>query len=59
MNELQAARTMIATLLESGRIHDPAEILFLKQRMRELAAREARPRAPSGFRQSWAKGGSQ
>ncbi len=51
MDELQAARTMIATLLESGRIHDPAEILFLRQRMRELAAREARPRAPSGFRQ--------
>ena len=41
MNELQAARTMIATLLESGRIHDPAEILFLRQRLRELAAREA------------------
>jgi hypothetical protein len=41
MNELQAARTMIATLLESGRIHDPAEILFLRQRLRELAARDA------------------
>jgi hypothetical protein len=41
MNELLAARTMILGLLESGRIHDPAEILFLRQRMRELAAREA------------------
>jgi hypothetical protein len=40
MNELQAARTMILGLLESGRIHDPAEILFLRQRLRELAARE-------------------
>jgi hypothetical protein len=41
MNELQAARTMISSLLESGRIHDPAEIVFLRGRLRELAAREA------------------
>jgi hypothetical protein len=44
MNELEAARTMIASLLESGRIRDPAEILFLKQRLQELAARQARNR---------------
>ena len=42
MNELEAARTMIVSLLESGRIHDPAEILFLKARLQELAARQAR-----------------
>ncbi len=41
MNELQAARIMIQGLLESGRIHDPAEILFLRQRLSELAQREA------------------
>jgi hypothetical protein len=40
MNELQAARTMISSLLESGRIHDPAEIVFLRGRLRELAARD-------------------
>jgi hypothetical protein len=42
MNELQAARTMIQSLLETGRIHDPAEILFLRERLAQLAAREAR-----------------
>lgn len=42
MNELEAARTMILSLLESGRIHDPAEIRFLRQRLHELAARQAR-----------------
>jgi hypothetical protein len=47
MNELQAARTMILSLLESGRIHDPAEILFLRQRLLELAAREARAASES------------
>jgi hypothetical protein len=44
MNELDAARTMIVSLLESGRIHDPAEIRFLKERLQELAARQARRR---------------
>jgi hypothetical protein len=44
MNELDAARTMIVSLLESGRIHDPAEIRFLKERLLELAARQARRR---------------
>ena len=44
MNELDAARTMIVSLLESGRIHDPAEIRFLRERLQELAARQARRR---------------
>jgi len=44
MNELDAARTMIVSLLESGRIHDPAEIRFLKERLLEFAARQARRR---------------
>jgi hypothetical protein len=44
MNELDAARTMIVSLLESGRIHDPAEIRFLKERLDELAARQGRRR---------------
>jgi hypothetical protein len=44
MNELEAARTMIVSLLESGRIHDPAEIRFLKERLQELARRESRRR---------------
>lgn len=44
MNELEAARTMIVSLLESGRIHDPAEIRFLKERLAQLAARQAAPR---------------
>ncbi|HEY7237726.1 MAG TPA: hypothetical protein VH600_01040 [Burkholderiales bacterium] len=44
MNELEAARTMIIGLLESGRIQDPAEIRFLKERLQELAARQARRR---------------
>lgn len=39
MNELEAARIMIAGLLESGRIQDPAELRFLKQRLEELEAR--------------------
>jgi hypothetical protein len=41
MNELEAARIMIAGLLASGTLHDPAEIRFLKQRLDELEARLA------------------
>ena len=41
MNELEAARIMIAGLLASGTLHDPAEIHFLKQRLDELEARLA------------------
>jgi len=39
MNELEAARIMLGWLLLSGRITDPAEAAFLKQRLEELAAR--------------------
>ena len=41
MNELEAARIMIAGLLASGTLHDPAEIRFLKERLDELEARLA------------------
>jgi hypothetical protein len=41
MNELDAARIMIASWLESGQIDDPAEMRFLKQRLDELEARMA------------------
>jgi hypothetical protein len=39
MNELEAARIMIASLLQSGTIQDPAELRFLQQRLEELEAR--------------------
>jgi len=39
MNELEAARIMIASLLQSGTIQDPAELRFLAQRLEELEAR--------------------
>jgi hypothetical protein len=39
MNELEAAKIMIGGLLESGVIHDPAELRFLKQRLEELEKR--------------------
>jgi len=42
MNELEAAKIMIAGLLETGAISDPAELRFLKQRLDELEARAAR-----------------
>jgi hypothetical protein len=44
MNELQAARIMIAGLLQSGRIRDPAELRFLRQRLEELEARLSKGR---------------
>jgi hypothetical protein len=44
MNELEAARIMIAGLLQSGRIHDPAELRFLQQRLGELEARLSKHR---------------
>ena len=43
MNELEAARIMIAGLLRSGRISDPAEMRFLQQRLEELE-RLSKPR---------------
>ena len=41
MNELEAAKIMIAGLLASGRLADPAEIRFLKGRLEELEKRIA------------------
>jgi hypothetical protein len=39
MNELEAARILIGTLLQSGALQDPAELRFLKQRLEELERR--------------------
>lgn len=39
MNELEAARIVIGGLLQSGRLEDPAEQAFLKQRLEALEAR--------------------
>lgn len=41
LNELDAARILIGSLLESGALHDPAEVRFLKQRLEELERRPA------------------
>lgn len=41
LNELDAARILIASLLESGTLDDPAELRFLKQRLEELERRLA------------------
>jgi hypothetical protein len=42
MNELEAAKIMIAGLLETGAVSDPAELRFLKQRLDELEARASK-----------------
>jgi hypothetical protein len=42
MNELEAAKIMIGGLLLSGRISDPAELRFLKERLEELERRLGR-----------------
>jgi hypothetical protein len=39
MNELEAAKIMLGGLLESGTLHDPGELRFLRQRLKELEAR--------------------
>lgn len=39
MDELEAARIMLGGLLASGRVTDPAELSFLKQRLQELEGR--------------------
>ena len=39
MNELEAARIMLGGLLASGKITDPSEAAFLKQRLKELSGR--------------------
>jgi hypothetical protein len=44
MDELEAARIMLGGLLASGKIRDPVEARFLKERLDELEARSARPR---------------
>jgi len=41
MNELEAARILLGGLLESGAIHDPAEVRFLRLRLEELERRLA------------------
>jgi hypothetical protein len=41
LNELEAARILIGSLLESGALHDPAEMRFLKLRLEELERRLA------------------
>jgi hypothetical protein len=42
MNELEAAKILLGGLLASGKIRDPAEARFLKQRLDELEARSRR-----------------
>jgi hypothetical protein len=39
LNELEAAKVVLGGLLASGKIRDPAELRFLKQRLEELEAR--------------------
>lgn len=42
LNELDAARILIGSLLQSGSLDDPAELRFLKQRLEELEQRAAK-----------------
>jgi hypothetical protein len=39
MNELEAARILLGTLLQRGDIHDPNELRFLQRRLEELEKR--------------------
>ncbi|HYD56475.1 MAG TPA: hypothetical protein VEB41_06180 [Burkholderiales bacterium] len=41
MNELEAARILLGGLLESGKVRDPGEARFLKERLDELERRSA------------------
>jgi hypothetical protein len=50
MNELEAAKIMLGGLLASGRITDPAEAKFLKERLEELEARIQREQGRPGSR---------
>jgi hypothetical protein len=43
MNELEAAKIMLGGLLASGKVRDPEEARFLKERLDELEARLKRP----------------
>jgi hypothetical protein len=45
LNELEAARIMLGGLLESGTVRDPDEARFLRQHLKELEARGAKPPA--------------
>ena len=47
MNELEAARIMLGGLLEGGRITDPAEARFLKERLDQLETRIRETRSPA------------
>jgi hypothetical protein len=51
MSELDAAISLIASLLKSGHIQDPAEIRFLSERLKDLADRQARAKQPTNSRQ--------
>jgi len=42
MNELEAARIMLGGLLQSGAVHDPAELRFLKEHLEQLEQRIGR-----------------
>jgi hypothetical protein len=42
MNELEAAKIMIGSLLQSGALTDPAELRFLKERLEALEAKRGR-----------------
>ena len=39
MDELQAARLLLGGILSQGKVHDPAELRFLEQRLTEIASR--------------------
>ncbi|MDH5578473.1 MAG: hypothetical protein OEZ09_08425, partial [Betaproteobacteria bacterium] len=41
MNELEAAKIMLGGMLASGRLEDPGERRFLKERLEELERRVA------------------
>ena len=41
MDELETARIMIGGLLQNGLIHDPVEIRFLDQRLKQIEARQS------------------
>ena len=43
LGEVEAARLLIAGLLESGRVTDPRELQFLVRRLEELAGRDEAP----------------
>ena len=50
MNELEAAKIMLGGLLASGRITDPAEARFLKERLEQLEARSKGAKTPPARR---------